>query len=245
MSGTRFYFNLALFGATSSIADMRMLAEQAEHAISNAIANAQVVESEYEDEDTDEQGNAYHYTQKVYSCGSCTGYDATEAKMEYEHLIAQLTRRSAYLTIFGIFEYHMSKCRDIMIRDTGYDKKLPRGVVEGAEELLKHALGCNSAPDLTHLSVLRNIFAHNDGKYHEYEEVKNRIGKKTDSEKRQLRGFEQAIKEFSGVSRNQLKSITIDESFLPEAIYALETFAKTLSDAITHQGNHKLQTTSP
>ncbi len=244
MSGTRFYFNLALFGATSSIADMRMLAEQAEHAISNAIANAQVVESEYEDEDTDEHGNVYHYTQKVYSCGSCTGFDAIEAKMEYEHLIAQLIRRSAYLTIFGIFEYHMSVCKDIILRDVGYDKKIQNGIVEGTEELLKKALGCKNAPDLKHLSVIRNFFAHSDGKYYEYTEVKSRIGKKTDSEKKKKRGFEQATKDFSGLSLNPFSSIIIDETFLPEAIDVLESFATKLSDAVTHHANNKQPTTS-
>lgn len=68
---SNFYFNLALFGATSSIADMRMLAEQTEHAIKNSIAHTEVVESEYGDEHEDEEGNIYQYTQKVYSCGSC------------------------------------------------------------------------------------------------------------------------------------------------------------------------------
>lgn len=138
---SNFYFNLALFGATSSIADMRMLAEQTEHAIKNSIAHTEVVESEYGDEHEDEEGNIYQYTQKVYSCGSCVSYEESEAKAQHEHLITQLSRRSAFLTIFGIFEYHMSACRDIMIRDTGYDnKKLSRGIVEGTEELLRKAI---------------------------------------------------------------------------------------------------------
>lgn len=243
---SNFYFNLALFGATSSIADMRILAEQTEHTINNSIANTEVVESEYEDEHEDEEGNIYEYTQKVYSCGSCVSYEESEAKAQHEHLITQLTRRSAFLTIFGIFEYHMSACRKIMIRDTGYDsKKLSRGIVEGTEELLRKAIGNHNAPDLKHLSVIRNFFTHNDGKYYEYKDVKNKPDTERDKkERRTLIAFEQATAEFSGISLNDFNSITMDESFLPEAIDVLEAFAKALSDAITHYGNHKLKTTS-
>ncbi|MFM1510039.1 hypothetical protein WFP10_20020, partial [Yersinia enterocolitica] len=104
----------------------------------------------------------------------------------------------------------------------------------------------HNAPDLKHLSVIRNFFAHNDGKYYEYKDVKNKPDTERDKkERRTLLAFEQATAEFSGISLNDFNSITMDESFLPEAIDVLEAFARTLSDAITHYGNHKLKTTSP
>lgn len=246
MSNTRFFFSVSLFGATSSIPVMRMLTEEAERSIANSISNAQVEEGEYTEEHKDEQGEPYLRTREVYSCGPCADYDASEASERYKHLITQLTRRAAFLTIFGIFEYNMAACTKLMVEQSGYDsEKLPRGVVEAAEEALKKAIGCKKAPDLKPLSLVRNLLAHNDGKYYEYNAVKNKPDtERSKKERRQFLAFEQAIKEYSGLYINDFHSIVMDDMFLTQAVDTIEIFAKMLFDEVNHYVHQKIEITT-
>ncbi|WP_051880514.1 hypothetical protein [Buttiauxella noackiae] len=244
MSQTRFYFNLSLFGATSSIAAMRMLSEQTECSILRAITDPQIQESEFENERETEQGEVYSYTEKVYSCGSCVGYDQNDVKDEYVILIAQLMRRSAFLTIFGLFEYHMSNCLSIMITESNYIKKLSEGVIENTHEVLKKGIGRKDISDLNHLTVIRNILAHNDGRYYEYVSVANKpdIDRKR-KERRKFLAVERALKGGTGVSINDLSELILDAGFLTQAVNEIEEYTRKLSDAVTHYANNKTLTT--
>lgn len=97
---------------------MKMLVEQAEANISRALIDAdkpEAVESgEFPDEQHHEDGRITTLPSTYYSCGSCFGYDEDEVRSEYKHLIVQLTRRSVFLTIFGLFEHRMVDCLALM-----------------------------------------------------------------------------------------------------------------------------------
>lgn len=114
----KFFFNAKLWGATASIPVMKMLAEQAEANISLALSDVDKPGAnelgEFSDEKHHEDGRITTFQRTYYTCGSCVGYDENEVKSEYKHLIAQLTRRSAFLTIFGLFEYRMVDCLELM-----------------------------------------------------------------------------------------------------------------------------------
>ncbi|MFW8412099.1 hypothetical protein ACOIDN_28995, partial [Klebsiella pneumoniae] len=110
----KFFFSLKLQEAISSISVMKMLVEQAEANISRALIDAdkpEAVESgEFPEEQHHEDGRITTFPCTYYSCGSCFGYDEDEVRSKYKHLIAQLTRRSVFLTIFGLFEHRMVDC---------------------------------------------------------------------------------------------------------------------------------------
>jgi len=61
--------------------------------------------------------------------GSCTGYD-DEVFLEYKELITQLTRRSTYLTIFGIFEHRIIGCLKLMEKLTGVNIEKKHSIEE-------------------------------------------------------------------------------------------------------------------
>ncbi|WLX07458.1 hypothetical protein [Klebsiella pneumoniae] len=114
----KFFFSLKLQEAISSISVMKMLVEQAEANISRALIDAdkpEAVESgEFPEEQHHEDGRITTFPCTYYSCGSCFGYDEDEVRSKYKHLIAQLTRRSVFLTIFGLFEHRMVDCLELM-----------------------------------------------------------------------------------------------------------------------------------
>ncbi|WP_217997445.1 MULTISPECIES: hypothetical protein, partial [Pseudomonas] len=58
-------------------------------------------------------------------------------RLEYKSLISDLTRRSAYLTIFGLFEHRISGCLDLMTSLSGYTSELKcKGPIEKAHTIL-------------------------------------------------------------------------------------------------------------
>jgi len=125
-----FMFSVKLFELTSSISIMKMLGEQAEKNVQLAVNAADesdaVEEGEFEEETYDENGESYPRTRTYYSCGSCVGYDDDEVRLEYKSLIADLIRRSAYLTMFGLFEHRISGCLDLMIRLSNFSETRER-----------------------------------------------------------------------------------------------------------------------
>lgn len=153
---------------------MKMLAEQAEKNVLLAVKEADepgaVTEEEFEDEVCDQYGESYPYTKKYYSCGSSVGYDLDEVKLEHKFLIAQLTRRSAYLTMFGLFEHRISNCLAYMVELTNFEKEKIKsmGAIEGAHEVLTKAIGAKGVSNVEHLKVIRNIMTHNDGVARDY-----------------------------------------------------------------------------
>lgn len=151
---------------------MKMLVEQAEANISRALIDAdkpEAVESgEFPDEQHHEDGRITTLPSTYYSCGSCFGYDEDEVRSEYKHLIVQLTRRSVFLTIFGLFEHRMVDCLALMDDLSSKTTDKTRKTIEDCHKRLKRNFGGKSIKDVDHLAVIRNIMAHSDGVAEDY-----------------------------------------------------------------------------
>lgn len=219
---------------------MKMLAEQAEKNVLLALKEADepgaVTEEEFEDEGYDQCGESHPFTNKYYSCGSSVGYDADEVKLEHKFLITQLTRRSAYLTIFGLFEHRIGNCLKFMIDLTKNEEELKsKGTIEKVHYILKQSIGAKDIADVDHLTVVRNIMTHSDGTAKDYNEIRSRKYKKKPSEKRLLR----AIDRLEGIRINQFNGLIMDGSFLIYAISEFNRYATNLDTAI--QNYHREQ----
>lgn len=152
----------------------------------------------------------------------------------HQFLITQLTRRSAYLTIFGLFEHRVSQCLEFMIELTGHDGEVKgKGPVEKAQYMLLNVVGGNEIKDLDHLTVLRNIMIHSDGVAEGYEEMSTRKTKKTHAEKRVL----SAIRRATGVSVNMFDGVIMGQTFLTYAVDEFERYVREMEEAV--QNYHK------
>ncbi|WP_225609336.1 hypothetical protein [Pseudomonas sp. PDM08] len=241
MASLNLIFSLNIFALTQSISVMKMLAEQAEKNVLLVVKEADepgaVTEDEFEDEVYDLNGESYTYTKKYYSCGSSVGYDFDEVKTEYKFLMTQLTRRSAYLTMFGLFEHRISRCLGFMIDLTKSEKEVKAmGAIEKAHTILKKTIGAKDIPDVDHLTVIRNIMIHNDGTASDYSEILARKDKKTHYERRLLRAVDRA----EGVWVNHFNAIIMERGFLMYAVSEFNRYARSLDAAI--QTYHKERT---
>ncbi|MGY2397734.1 hypothetical protein [Pseudomonas sp. SDO5271_S396] len=240
MSNLNLAFSFNIFTLAQSILVMKMLAEQTEKNVLLALKEADepgaVTEKEFEDEGYDQYGESRPFTNKYYSCGSSFGYDADEVKFEHKFLITQLTRRSAYLTIFGLFEHHIGNCLKFMIDLTKNEEELKsKGTIEKFHYILKQSVGAKDIADVDHLTVVRNIMTHSDGTAKDYNEIRSRKYKKP-SEKRLLR----AIDRVEGVRINQFDGLVMDESFLIYAISEFNRYATSLDTAIQNYHREKV-----
>lgn len=232
----KFFFNAKLWGATASIPVMKMLAEQAEANISLALSDVDkpgaIELGEFPDEKHHEDGRITTFQRTYYTCGSCVGYDENEVKSEYKHLIAQLTRRSAFLTIFGLFEYRMVDCLELMDDLSGKVTNKIHKTVEDCHKRLKQNFDGRNIKDIDHLSVIRNIMAHSDGVADNYKMLSCKQTKKTDSEKRLLRAIPRAIAENAGVSITIFNNVLMDERFLMYVVGEFERYVDELNTAV-------------
>jgi hypothetical protein len=206
---------------------MRMLADQAETNVARAVHDADlpgaVTEYEIEQDATDEEGRWHVFFVPYYSCGSCSGYTADEVVGQYKDLISQLTRRSAFLTIFGLFEHRIAGCLDVMDRITGQPEVTKFQTVEHCHRRLKERLGDTGIIDVEHLAVIRNIMAHGDGVAVNYHELVKPNVKRTDYEKRLVKGVERAVNYNTGITINARNVLSMDAHFLD---YAVGEFAR-------------------
>ncbi|WP_152645523.1 hypothetical protein [Pseudomonas sp. 10-1B] len=189
MAKLDFIFSVHMCALSESISVMRMLAEQAEKNLALALKEADdlIKEHEHEEETYDHYGESYVRQRTFYSCGSSIGYDSDEVLLTYKFMITQLTRRSAFLTMFGLFEHRMSQCLVFMLEVTGFEGELKgMGPIEKAHAMLKKVIGGQGITDLDHLTVIRNVMAHSNGTAKGYSEISTRNGRKSPSEKRVL-----------------------------------------------------------
>lgn len=216
---------------------MKMLAEQAEKNVFLAVKESDepgfVTEDEHEEEVCGQYGKSYFSQRTYYSCGSSIGYDFDEVKSDYKFLITQLTRRSAYLTMYGLFEHRMSQCLGFLTSLTQYEGEIKsKGPVEQAHTILKEAVGGKSIGDVDHLTVIRNIMIHNDGVAKNYAEVLARKGKKTHAEKRLLG----AVRRAEGISVSYFDGVIMDDKFL---MYVVNEFSRYIQDVETVVQNYR------
>ncbi|WP_449550955.1 hypothetical protein [Lelliottia amnigena] len=227
MSKSNLLICFPLWAASGAIAIMRMLAEQAEKNVAIAVKEVDepdaITEGEYEDEGFDQYGNSYPFMRTYYSCGACVGYEAEDVKLEYIHLTTQLTRRSAFLTIFGLFEHRINDCLQFMIKLAEHAGEIKgKGPVERMHKLIRSAYGCKNISDVDHLTKIRNIMVHNDAVATDYIRIFNKKDKKNYSEKRLLN----AVRRSEGITVNEFNEILMSEGFL---IYSINEFNRYIS----------------
>lgn len=232
----KLFFSLKLWGATSSIPVMKMLAEQAEANISRALSDADKPEAIKSEEFTEEQeyedGRIRISQRTYYSCGSCVGHEQDEVRAEYKHLIAQLTRRSTFLTIFGLFEHSMVNCLELMDALSSKTTVKEHKTVEDCHKRLKSDFSFINIKDVDHLAVIINIMAHCNGIADNYKILSCKQTKKTAAEKRLLRAIPRAISENAGISITIFNSVLMDDRFLLYAIGEFERYANELVTAV-------------
>jgi len=237
MADLGFLFSVKLFELTSSISIMKMLADQAENNVQLAMEAADepgaVMTGEFEEEVQDENGPTCLRARTYYSCGSCVGYDE-EVRDEYKMLIAALTRRSAFLTMFGLFEHRIGGCLDLMMSLTNFDGDLKhKGPIEKADTILKKGFNAKDIDNVDHLTMIRNVMAHNDGVATKYHETRSKKEKKTTFEKRLVK----AIERTKGIEANMFNGIIVDKQFLTYAASELNRYATALEQTI--QKHHR------
>lgn len=148
------------------------------------------------------------------------------------HLIVQLTRRSVFLTIFGLFEHRMVDCLALMDDLSSKTTDKTRKTIEDCHKRLKRNFGGKSIKDVDHLAVIRNIMAHSDGVAEDYKTLSCKKTKKTEYEKPFLRAIPRAMAENAGVSINMFNDILMDDRFLMYAVGEFERYVNELNTAV-------------
>ncbi|WIV22148.1 hypothetical protein QN085_15810 [Pseudomonas sp. M2(2023)] len=223
-----FTFDLRVWSASQSILTMNMLAQQAESNIRSAIEkiteDKAIEELVFEDEDTDQNGQPFQIRQTYYSFGPVSAADREDVITEYSYLITQLMRRSAYLTIFGLFEARLNKILETLEYHAGKSSG-HRKPIEESQKLLDAAFRDPKVESLNHLMIIRNICAHSDGVAENYNEILERKHKLEPKHQRLIKAIERTHS--NGISVNFMNMINIEQSFLP---YAISEFERYLSN---------------
>ncbi|WP_147200838.1 hypothetical protein [Pantoea sp. CCBC3-3-1] len=166
-----------------------------------------------------------------YECGSCIGDNHDEVQSEYVYLNTQLTRRAAFLTMFGLFEHRMTECQKLMETLSGdvWDKDKYR-TFESADKKLRKTIGGKSTNKLDHLAAVRNVMAHNDGIAFRYKQDINQPG--SDAALRRLRAIRKAVEKKMGVSVNGFNGVLLDKRFLMCAVDEFKQYIDGMEAAI-------------
>ncbi|MCM7806365.1 hypothetical protein [Enterobacter kobei] len=230
----KLFFSLKLWEAKTSIRVMNMLAEQAETNIVSALNDAAlpgaVLEDEFEDYHEDDDGNVYRYTVPYFTCGSSSGYNSDEVKSKHKHLITQLTRRSAFLTMYGLFEYHVVECLDVMDKLSGEETDKKFKLVEDCHKRLTGSIGGKGIRSIDHLAAIRNIMAHNDGVVENYHSLANSTLKKS----REIRAVNRAMNENAGITVNTFDEILMNDRFLMYVVGEFDRYVRELEAAVIY-----------
>ncbi|MDJ0042587.1 MULTISPECIES: hypothetical protein [Pantoea] len=219
-----FFLALAMTGV-SVRRDMMLLVEQTESVIAHTL-------SDISNDSNVTVGQVFEYAEdgsemmvNLYSYKGLSGYDESDVKEDYGLLIEQLSRRSTFLTLFGLFEYHLEACCRLMIAMSDYStpfEKMENGTVQKTHRLLKHILAEekeNKASNIEHLLIIRNLLAHNNGM------ILN------DRRKCLVRALRRIENDKGGVSSNTM-SIQLNASFLPYIVSEFRRYHEQMESAI-------------
>lgn len=239
---SRLFFSVKLWEATSSIAVMRMLADQAETNIIRAVLDAElpggVEEGQVEEDQEDEEGNWQSFFVPYYTCGSCSGYSADEVIAQYKDLISQLTRRSAFLTMFGLFEHRIVGCLEVLDKISGQATAKTFQKVEDCHRRLYERLADIGIMDVDHLAVIRNIMAHSDGVAENYHDLALPNVKLTGYQKRLIKAVPRAVTNNTGMTINERNVLSMDAHFLDYAVGEFERYITEVDAAIRLYHRH-------
>ncbi|MFS7250313.1 hypothetical protein AB6869_14730 [Rahnella rivi] len=217
----RFMVNDAII----SVNVMKILAEEIEGMINGAVEKirkpGEVVYREIDiqiDEDI-------CITEDIYSYKGIFSRHEEETIDEYIYKISQLGRRSAFLTIYGIFEYHLEECCkeiiDISKLPLGYND-LKGGTLEKINLVLSKVIFAEPSPNkaiIEHLKSIRNTMAHNNGK----------LRPSDGAQRKALRAMQDIN---NGLSLNEYNDINLGVDFLNFAINEFEIYYREIDNAL-------------
>ncbi|HGV9228254.1 TPA: hypothetical protein ACNOJ7_003630, partial [Citrobacter amalonaticus] len=231
-------FQLApVWDAVMSVYDINMLVKHTESSIIAAIndvkktgaVSCHVVEGDY-----DEEHSYYHET---YYYLSTSGDSEQEVIDKYSHLISQMYRRSAFMNIFGLFEYRMNRCRELMIdisKKSESKKISEQGILQKTHWMLSKVINNNvdrAVNDVDYLRVIRNYITHNNGHLPDFHKTLKKQSRKTKKEKLMLKSVKKATE--AGVLQvNQFNDIILNENFLPFVVNEFGRYSNEIKESI-------------
>ncbi|MBU2673374.1 hypothetical protein I5654_11935 [Hafnia paralvei] len=235
---TKISFQLApVWDAVMSVYDIDMLVKHTESSITAAIndvkktgaVSCDIVECDY-----DEEHSYYHET---YYYLSTTGDSEQEVIDEYSHLISQMYRRSTFMNIFGLFEYRMNRCRELMIdisKQSEHKSISKQGVLQKTHWMLSKIINYNVdkvVNDVDYLRVIRNYITHNNGHLPDFHKVQKKQNRKTQKEKMMLKSVKKATD--AGVLQvNQFNDVILNEDFLPFVVNEFSRYSNEMKESI-------------
>lgn len=164
-------------------------------------------------------------TEDVYSYKGIFSRDKEETINEYIYKVTQLGRRSAFLTIYGMFEYHLEECCKEIITISKFPLEyndLKGGSLEKTNLVLSKiilAKPISNNAKIEHLKSIRNTMAHNNAK----------VRPSDGAQKKALRAME---KIHCGLSVNEHGDINLDIKFLNHAISEFEIYYQEIDNAL-------------
>lgn len=229
--------------ARMSVGEMRTLAEHTESSICTLLGEINqkdAIQYEHQLIEYDEE-NISSYNFFYYD--GISGDSESEVKIKYEHLISQLYRRSAFLTIFGTFEYHLDKCLKRMLdisRSSEMKSNINKGIPFRAHIILTTVIAAGASTvieNINHLRVIRNFIAHNNGFINGYSDLLN-SDIRTEKEGGVVLSIGKGI-EAQVLNMDCFDEIFLNDSFLSYTVTELNRYIQQMSDAVEdyHQRN--------
>ena len=220
-----------------SVYDIDMLVKHTESSITSAIndvkktgaVSCDVVEGDY-----DEEHSYYHET---YYYLSTTGDSEQEVIDEYSHLISQMYRRSTFMNIFGLFEYRMNRCRELMIdisKQSEPKNIYKQGILQKTHWMLSKVINNNVdrvVNDVDYLRVIRNYIAHNNGHLPDFHKILKKQNRKTRKEKLMLKSVKKAT-DAAVLHVYQFNDVILNEDFLPFVVNEFSRYSNEMKESI-------------
>lgn len=243
------FYMQPLWDASMSTSEMRTLAEHTETSICTLLREINqegAIQYDHQLIEYDEE-NISSYDFFYYN--GVSGDSESEVKIEYERLISQLYRRSAFLTIFGTFEYHLDKCLKKMLdisRSVEVRSNLNKGIPFRAHIILTTVIAAGTSTvieNIDHLRVIRNFIAHNNGFINGYSNLLN-SDTRTAKEESVVLSIRKGI-EAQVLSMDCFDEIFLNDSFLTYTVTEINRYIKQMSDAVEdyHQRHFTAVTT--
>ncbi|MBZ7707529.1 hypothetical protein [Klebsiella oxytoca] len=218
------FFMHPFWDASMCINEMKTLGEHTEESITlllEEIKQEGVILHEQQFIEYDE-GNGSLF--ECYYYKGVSGDSEQEVKLEYEWLISQMYRRSAFLTIFGRFEYNLDKCLLKMLEisnstETRSERK--NGIPARVHKILTTVIAIGTSlviEDVDYLRVIRNHIAHNNAF----------IDTSIESKRLAIEKSERA----NLLKMNAYNEIILNETFLSHAVDEFERYIKQMTDAV-------------
>lgn len=250
MAQLGFFYMQPLWDASQSTNEMNTLAEHTEasiRALLQEVNQQGAIQYHHEIIEYDENNSSPY---DFYYYHGVSGDSEDEVKLEYEWLISQFYRRSAFLTIFGTFEYHLKKCLEKMLKISNsleVRSNVKKGIPARTHIVLTTVIAAGTSTaiaDIDYLRVIRNHIAHNNGCINDYKKI---LVSETRSVKEEgiVLAIEKGI-QARMLSINPSNEICLTDTFLSCTVAEIDRYIQQMSDAVRdyHQRNSTTSTTA-